>query len=68
MPSSSSPSAFARVAALPDSLPDSFTPSDPIRVVEVSNKYLPPGPAPNVSGVFPYLVSTSELRLALGLA
>lgn len=41
-------SAFARVAGLPDSLADSFTPSDPIRVVEVSHKYLPPGP-PNVS-------------------
>lgn len=48
MPSSSAPSAFARVAALPASLGENFTPSDPIRVVEVSHKYLPPGP-PNVS-------------------
>lgn len=58
-PSSAAPSAFARLAALPDSLGQSFTPSDAVRVVEVSRKYLPP--TPDVRAVLPAPLSSLPL-------
>ncbi|KAL1413228.1 hypothetical protein Q8F55_000981 [Vanrija albida] len=46
MPSASAPSVTARLAGLPASAPDIFTPSDVIRIVEVAKKYNEPDGTP----------------------